>query len=85
MIPGIKFGDIVKIRSVVNQDDYVVFQFVSSCIAEGRNKDRSIVGCAKAFDNRRSSFPTRGDVLVHIVDKYSVCFRMFFILLNFKQ
>lgn len=72
MLFGIKFGDIVEIRSVVTEGDYVVFQFNSNCVAEGRNKDRSIVGCAKAFDNRRSSFPTRGDVLVHVVDRYSV-------------
>uniref|UniRef100_A0A183C0F1 DEPDC5_CTD domain-containing protein n=1 Tax=Globodera pallida TaxID=36090 RepID=A0A183C0F1_GLOPA len=71
LIPNLVPGDIIQICSVHSRD-CVVFQFTSECINESRFKDRSIVVCSKAFEHRKTQFPTRSDVLVRRVEKSEV-------------
>ncbi|KAL3090248.1 hypothetical protein niasHS_006700 [Heterodera schachtii] len=71
LIPNLAPGDVIQIRSALSHD-YVAFQYTSECANESRFKDRSIVVCSKAFENRKAQFPTRYDVLVRRVEKKDV-------------
>ncbi|KAI1721247.1 vacuolar membrane-associated protein iml1 domain-containing protein [Ditylenchus destructor] len=71
LIPGLESGDILEIRSALN-NDYVIFQFAPECINESRYKDRSLVVCSKAFESRKNSFPTRSECLLRKVSKEDV-------------
>uniref|UniRef100_A0A1I8BY24 DEP domain-containing protein n=1 Tax=Meloidogyne hapla TaxID=6305 RepID=A0A1I8BY24_MELHA len=71
LIPGLKIGDVIKIKSLIS-DDYVVFQYTQKCANDSRLKDKSIVACSKAFEYRKKQFPNRSNVLIGIVDKKEI-------------
>uniref|UniRef100_A0A915D7E9 DEP domain-containing protein n=1 Tax=Ditylenchus dipsaci TaxID=166011 RepID=A0A915D7E9_9BILA len=71
LIPGLKIGDILEIKSIADEKHFVLCMFTAECVNENRYKDKSIVICSKIFENRKwkNSFPTRNDCLVRKVDK----------------
>src|SRR4051812_46040957 len=72
LIPSLTHDDILQIRPVGSKE-HVFVQYKKNLATEVRtSKDRCIMVCSRVFQNRKDTFPQRGEVEVRKVDKESV-------------